>query len=155
MRILDGARAQRCGCSTDGSEVDVDVRFGLGWRESRCRTRCGEGRQGAVASDRVWPAVPVPAGHVNVDLVPAFAGVIVDVNRVVGLSWALALAAATVGGVSFGAFSNSLSNELGPIGLRGPAPRWSAASSPPLQSPLVFLAVRPYGLFGTPEVRPA
>lgn len=106
----------------------------------------------------------------------------VDINRIFGLSWALALAVATIGGVSF-AFSNSLSIELGQLGLRGLAPAlvggfdsvkgalaggfivaiaenlavlWlggGASQAAAFAVLLVFLAVRPYGLFGTPEVR--
>jgi branched-chain amino acid transport system permease protein len=106
----------------------------------------------------------------------------IDINKIFGLSWALALMVATIGGVAFAA-SNSLSIELASLGLLGLAPAlvggmdsvkgaiaggyvvavvqnlavvWlggGVSEAAAFAVLLVVLAIRPYGLFGTPEVR--
>lgn len=106
----------------------------------------------------------------------------IDINRIFGLSWALALMSATIGGIAFAA-SNSLSPEIAGLGFLGLAPAlvggmdsvkgaiaggyivaivqslavvWfggGVSEAAGFGVLLVFLAIRPYGLFGTPEVR--
>ncbi len=106
----------------------------------------------------------------------------IDINKIYALSWALALMVATLGGVTFAA-SNSLSIEIASLGLLGLAPAlvggmdsvkgalaggyivavvqnlavvWlggGVSQAAAFAVLLVVLAARPYGLFGTPEVR--
>ena len=94
----------------------------------------------------MWPAVPAQTGDVNLDLLPD-AGVIVipfaSPNSPSIELGQLVLAPALVGG-----FIVAIAENLAVLGRGG-----GASPAAAFAVLLVFLAVRPDGIFGTPEGR--